>query len=107
MLSSCDPVFEPMQENDRYFFSIYGYLDASSDTNWIRVMPIREEFLMEPETIDATVTIKDLSSETTTVMNDSLFYYGDNAYAWNFWTAMPLEPPTGGGGTRLAPFPKS
>lgn len=92
IITSCNPVFEPLDKDHHYYFSIYGYLDASADTNWIRVMPVREQLFMKPEPIDATVTIEDLSSETVTVMNDSLFYYGDSAYAWNFWTTLPLEP---------------
>ncbi|MEX2368404.1 MAG: hypothetical protein WD510_02765, partial [Balneolaceae bacterium] len=27
-LIGCTDSFQPLQENDRYFFSIYGYLDA-------------------------------------------------------------------------------
>lgn len=91
-LSSCDSSFEPIQENDRYIYSIYGYLDAAADTQWVRVMPVHEKLFAGPEPIDATVTLEDLESGESQVMNDSLFQYAANTYAWNFWTLMELEP---------------
>jgi hypothetical protein len=91
-LSSCDSSFEPIQENDRYIYSIYGYLDAAADTQWVRVMPVHEKLFAGPEPIDATVTLENLESGESQVMNDSLFQYAANTYAWNFWTPMELEP---------------
>ncbi|MEX2600247.1 MAG: hypothetical protein WD355_01285 [Balneolaceae bacterium] len=92
-LSGCNETFEPWIENDRYHFSIYGYLDSSADTQWVRVMPVREDFLLDPEQpIDATVTLEHIETGETVVMSDSLFEYAHGAYAWNFWTTMDLEP---------------
>lgn len=92
VFNGCDQSFEPFQENDRYAFSIYGYLDASADTQWVRVMPVRHSFLLSPDPIDVTVTLEHLDAEgETIILNDSLFYYGQNAYAWNFWTTMDLQ----------------
>lgn len=92
-LTGCDQSFEPFQENDRYVFSMYGYLDASADTQWVRVMPVRDSVFLSPDPIDATVTIEHLGEGGETVIwNDSLFYYGHDAYAWNFWTTQDLMP---------------
>ncbi|MEX2601755.1 MAG: hypothetical protein WD355_08915 [Balneolaceae bacterium] len=88
----CNEVFEPWQENDRYHFSIYGYLDASADTQWVRVMPVREDLLYQPGPIDAVVTLENLESGETVVMNDSLFEYEHSVYAYNFWTSESLNP---------------
>lgn len=90
--AGCDDVFDPLQENDTYYYSIYGYLDASADTQWVRVMPVREDLLAESKPIDATVTLQDVESGETVVMNDSLLSYDHEQYAWNFWTTMKLNP---------------
>ncbi|MEX2601819.1 MAG: hypothetical protein WD355_09240 [Balneolaceae bacterium] len=92
-LSGCNETFEPWIENDRYHFSIYGYLDSSADTQWVRVMPVREDFLLDPEQpIDATVTLEHIETGETVVMSDSLFTYPHGVYAYNYWTTMKLKP---------------
>lgn len=91
MLNACDETFEPLQENDRYFFSIYGFLDASADTQWVRIIPLREGLNQLPE-LDGTVTLENLETGETSVMNDSLFQYQGGNQAWNFWSTMNLSP---------------
>lgn len=92
-LTSCSESFNPFQENDRYTFSLYGFLDASADTQWVRVMPVRQSYLLSPEPLDVMVTIEHIHpGGEIRVLKDSLFYYGQNAYAWNFWTTMNIEP---------------
>lgn len=91
ILSGCSETFQPWQENDQYHFSIFGYLDASADTQWVRVMPVREDLFLEPRPIDAVVTLEHVESGESVVMNDSLFSFFQG-YAWNFWTTMELEP---------------
>jgi len=39
--SGCEDTFEPYKSSDRHF-SIFGYLNAAADTQWIRVAPIRQ-----------------------------------------------------------------
>ncbi|TVQ04901.1 MAG: hypothetical protein EA359_04900 [Balneolaceae bacterium] len=34
---ACDEPFQPLLENNSAPFSIYGYLDATADTQWVRV----------------------------------------------------------------------
>lgn len=92
-LTSCNESITPFQENDRYTFSLYGFFDASADTQWVRVMPVRQSFLLSPEPLDVMVTLEHIHPEgEIRVLKDSLFYYGQNAYAWNFWTTMNIEP---------------
>lgn len=90
-LNACEDTFEPMKENDRYFFSIYGFLDASADTQWVRIIPLRTGLNQLPE-LDATVTLENLETGETSVMHDSLFQYTGGNQAWNFWTTMELSP---------------
>ena len=39
-------------------FSVFGYLDASADTQWIRVMPLRTLVTTTPEPLGARVTLR-------------------------------------------------
>lgn len=94
ILSSCEEPFQPLEENDRYFYSVYGFLDASADTQWVRIMPVRETTNYSDEPIDAIVTLTDLNTGQEIVMNDSLFALpqvapGD-ALVWNFWTTEDI-----------------
>lgn len=91
-VGGCSGTFEPWQQNNQYHFSIYGYLDASADTQWVRVMPVREELFLDPRPVDVTVTLEHLNSGERVVMNDSLFAYAHDRYAWNFWTTKELLP---------------
>lgn len=88
ILTSCDQTFEPLQQNDQYYFSIYGTLDAAKDTQWVRVGPARQDINEPPDPTGINVTLKDLQSGNTVVMKDSLFAAGD---LLNYWTTMPLE----------------
>lgn len=88
----CETHFDPLRDNGRYRFSIHGYLDASADTQWVRVMPVREELTAEPGPIDAVVTLEDITGGTAAEMNDSLFAFADGRFAHNFWTPMELQP---------------
>lgn len=89
---SCNENFEPFQENDRFFFTIYGYLDASADTQWVRVAPVRGEFDMPPEKPDMNVTLEHLENGTMVVMKDSLVQFRQGFNALNVWSEMEIEP---------------
>lgn len=94
---SCDYPFEPFQENEHGPFSLFGYLDLKADTQWVRVMPIRQSLLAGPEPIDALVTLERLGSGRRVTLHDSLFRFTDQtlesvAYGHNFWTTERLEP---------------
>lgn len=92
LVSACRDSFEPHQENDRYLFSIYGYLDSSTDTQWVRITPIRDILIFDDNPVNADVTLQDLETDMTIVLNDSLFSYALGARAHNYWTNEPLTP---------------
>lgn len=97
LAGGCEQPFEPIQEVDGAVFSMFGYLNLKADTQWIRVMPVRESLLLEPEPIDAVVTLEHLASGRTVTLADSLFSFpvpglGSVVYAYNFWTDEALEP---------------
>lgn len=91
-VASCDENFEPRQENTSYFFSIYGYLDAMLDTQWVRLTPVRDNFDPDTDQIDVNVVIRNIETGEEVAMNDSLFNPNSLVAYWNFWTTMSIEP---------------
>lgn len=89
---ACEEEFQPVLEDAGFAFSIYGYLDASADTQWVRVMPISMVLNEIHEEIDAVVTLQDLETGEMVIMNDSLFQPSEERTYWNFWTTMDLKP---------------
>ena len=85
---SCDQTFEPLQENDKYHFSIYGTLNAAADTQWVRIGVPRGNINETPDPTGITVTLEDVETGQKAVMQDSLFVSKD---LLNYWTTMPLE----------------
>lgn len=90
ILSSCTDNFQALEENDQYYFSMYGFLDASADTQWVRVTPSREQVDALEEVPDMTVTVENLDNGDTIVLKDSLFQNRGASYI-NFWTTEPIE----------------
>lgn len=95
----CEQVFQPLQPSGDLFFSIYGYLDASRDTQWIRVMPIREGVATSTAPLEASVRLEDVETGRTIPLSDSLFTFPAehvddslDRYARNFWTTEKIEP---------------
>lgn len=88
LLSCCDQTFQPLQENNIYHFSIYGYLDAAADTQWVRVGPARGDINELPNPTGIEVSLEHIQSGQTVTMNDSLF--ASKSYL-NYWTTMDIE----------------
>lgn len=93
IISACNEPFQPLQENDSVSFSMFGYLDASADTQRVRIIPLREQvesFLEKPE---MKVTIKNMQSNESAVMTSSLtpFYLPTGYNAINSITPMDIE----------------
>lgn len=85
-------MFNPLAENNEYVYSIYGVLDASADTQNVRITPARESFRQSNEPFDAVVTLEHLETGMSVVMNDSLLNFGDEGWAWNYYTDMAITP---------------
>lgn len=88
LATGCNQTFEPLQENEEYYFSIYGYLDAAADTQWVRVGPARQNINQEPDPEGIKVTLEHIQSGDTVTMNDSLF---SSKGFLNYWTTMDIE----------------
>lgn len=91
-LAGCDQAFQPLKENNTAPFSIYGYLDASVDTQWVRVTPIREQLNQPPVKPQMNVTLNNLQRGTAISMQDSLFLRYDGFNYINVWTTMDIAP---------------
>lgn len=89
-LSSCD-TFEPINQ-DEAAFSIIGYLDASADTQWVRVTPLREQINQPEYKPKMTVTLENLDTGESVIMRDSLFLNPNGFHYLNVWTTMEIDP---------------
>lgn len=91
LYGGCEPSFDPIQENDRYY-SIFGYLNASADTQYVRIEKLRDSLATGTLTnLDAEVTLTNMSTGQTVTMQDSLFEYVQG-WAHNFYTTMAINP---------------
>lgn len=94
LAGGCDPTVDRFQENDLYY-SIFGYLNASADTQLVRVEPLRDGMRSSaPATLDVEVTLTNLARDRTVSLQDSLFHYREGAVAHNFYTTVDVEPST-------------
>ncbi|MEX1184397.1 MAG: hypothetical protein WEF86_14390 [Gemmatimonadota bacterium] len=101
VVSACDESFEPLAPSHLQF-SVFGYLDAAADTQWIRVMPIRPLLVTSPsDSFSAVVTLEELGTGRIIEMRDSVFRFSshhnpelgsEGAYVHNFWTTERIEP---------------
>lgn len=95
-LTACEENLETLAPIDG-IFAINGFLDAASDTQWVRVTPIRTTILTTPDPVDAVVTLEHLGTGRIVELNPSVFTFpspnfpGEAAYGHNFWTDEPIE----------------
>lgn len=93
-LLGCEADIDPFEISDRYY-SLFGFLDTGVDTQFVRVMPLRDSIaLADVERIDARVTLEDQQRGTTIELKDSLFTFEQGRLAFNFWTDEPITPGT-------------
>lgn len=91
-LMGCNQTFDPIKERNINRYSMFGYLDASVDTQWVRITPLRHQLSQPPEKPAMNATLLDLNRDQSSVMNDSLFLYPDGFYVLNSWTTVNVEP---------------
>lgn len=88
----CNQTFEPIKEKNIDRYSMFGFLDASVDTQWVRITPLRHQLSQPPEKPAMKATLVDLDHDQRSVMNDSLFLYPDGFHILNSWTTASVEP---------------
>lgn len=88
----CESNFEPFAESD-LTFTILGFLDTDADTQYIRIVPLRQVVDRGgPDPIDARVTTTDLETGAVVVWRDSVIRFADQSYGHVFWAALNVEP---------------
>lgn len=99
VLVGCDDTFSPIEASS-VRFSIVGYFDASADTQWVRVTPLRPLVLTTPDPLGATVTLRHLGTDRAVELRDSVFRFevadpelgSEGVFVHNYWTTEPIEP---------------
>lgn len=92
----CENSIEPFSGKGRYV--IYGYVSPSSDLQAIRVKPLPVPITkIDSNSLDATVTLANLTDGTSEVLKDSIVAFedeGSTVVTHNFWTDTPITPGT-------------
>lgn len=79
LLGGCENSVDPFLETDRYY-TIFGYLDTGSDTQYIRVIPFRKDLEGEkPIPLDAEVTALDIEAGIEYEWRDSIITFNDGS----------------------------
>lgn len=92
VLSGCDESFQTLKDNNEAPFSMFGFIDASADTQWVRIIPLREQVETFPVKPEMDVTIEDLQTGEIFEMSDSLFTLRQEFKVLNSWAAVDVQP---------------
>lgn len=96
LCTGCDNTIEPYSEKGAY--AIHGVLFPGRETQFIRAKPLTIPITkVDSSTMDATVTLENVTKGTTTVLHDSIIAYEDAQNAvvtHNFWTDLSVTPKT-------------
>lgn len=91
-LPGCEGEFQPIQENNKYYFSMYGYLDASADTQKVRISPARDTFETPAELPEMNVTIEHHHTGEITPMFGIVENIPGGFVVVNAWSDAEIEP---------------
>lgn len=96
VIMGCDNSIEPFDEKGTY--SIYGVLDQSRNVQVIRVKPLSVPIeKVDSGSVDATVTLENLTEGTSTVLEDSILTFEERdteIATHNYLTDAPITPKT-------------
>lgn len=89
-LWGCDNTLVPFEDSTGNY-SVYGVLDASKDVNYIRIKDLSLPIDDVPEAINATATLKSITTGEVETLKDTLIKFeGVNTH--NFISRMNIEP---------------
>lgn len=92
LIEACDPAFSPIDENDRYY-SVFGFLNASADTQFIRIEQLRDSLFSDtPTDLNIEVELTNTSTGQSVEMRDSLFDFPSEGLVHNYYTTLPINP---------------
>ena len=87
----CETAFDPFVDREERI-SVMGYLDASADTQFVRVEMLRDSILFGSGPLDVTVTLEHIETERQSTWKDSLFLFPNNVRAYNYWSTEHILP---------------
>ena len=88
LLAGCETALDPLDETDRYF-TLSGYLDASADTQFVRVEPISPMVATASGPLDVRVTLEGPGGVSALEQRVLVFETGP---AHLFWTTAEVAP---------------
>lgn len=89
--AACSAEFDPQVDAGRPY-SLWGALDASADTQWVRIGPVRAVVDERAAPLDADVSLLRLSTGGRTAFQDSIFTFETGLRANTSWTTGPVLP---------------
>lgn len=92
LLAGCNETFQPIREDGTAPFSMQGFVDASADTQWLRIIPARDQLAQPPVKPEMEIVLEHVETGNTVMMNDSLFQDRRGLNFVNVWTEMDVEP---------------
>lgn len=93
LLTGCDASFQPI-DDDAGLFSVYGYLTLSGGPHFLRVKDLDTPLTPDStRVLDATVTLKNLSTGRTETLTDSIVLF-EGIYTHNFRADQDVQPAT-------------
>ena len=89
---ACDNSFEPIADEQTDFFALFGFLDTSADTQFVRVNPLRETLESSGETGEVKVSSLHLRTGAYVTWQDSLIRLDDGRPGLLFYAVLPVAP---------------
>ncbi len=91
----CDTSLDAFADSDKYY-SVFGYLDAAADTQWVRIDPLRDSVLVGTEPFEARVTTTNLSTGETSVWQRKIINLAPDPavtlLVQNYYTTADIAP---------------
>lgn len=74
---------------------MFGYLDASADTQWVRITPVRGQIDLSTNVPDITISLENPETGDLSTFTDSLFLFPDGFHILNAWGTTDMMKPDG------------
>ncbi|MGI9175750.1 MAG: hypothetical protein ACR2GR_10580 [Rhodothermales bacterium] len=91
LFAACSSELEPFTESTDAPFALYGYLDASADTQFVRVSALRQTAGIGDDPLHAEVMLTNLGSGEQVVWRDSLLRLDDGTKARLFYAPLRVD----------------
>ncbi|MCY4159916.1 MAG: hypothetical protein OXE92_08155 [Bacteroidetes bacterium] len=104
VLTACEDSVSPIIESSRQY-TLFGTLDMARDSQFVRVIPIRETLTEEGQELEVNVRSIELSTQQTLEWRDSVHTFADGRIGHIFFAPLRIRPsntyrieilPTGG-----------